>query len=456
MKTVYFKTPTLLSHLDLFSMGGSDKSDDDALIGKYNSGLCYSMALALRNGVDMSVKVFHQEPFGEYEERNCETTYTFGAYQEYCEQTGKEKELIQITKQVSKESFFSVHCEDLEGGDYDPEIIPTGFSTKLGIDWQLWMLLREIFSNMVDEGGSYCEEEFKKPKYGTIFKLKFDEDSEFAEIWNNRHLYINEEAPRFVISNSIDVLNNEEEYLRIYKQNILVYKDEKIPSRYAYNIKFGDIDEKRILSDLYSVEGEIASAILRTDNEEFLREIITSNFVAKDKEFLASRSPYQSPSELIHDIAFEIYQEYDEVKSYGWIIDGIKKLQNCKIGGKKIRSVGDHIWNYADTVTVESVPVEVFTIPGIDIEPSQTFEETYSLKDDIQYHYNFTLDVEVQKAKLKGDKAIADKFKNCIIIDEDFNVEKDFHKFLVQYIDLTQKGNILENLSKFATTLLRK
>lgn len=453
MKTVYFKTPTLLSHLDLFSMGGSDKSEDDTLIGKYNSGLCYSMALALRNNVDMSVKVFHQEPFGEYEERDCETTYSFGAYEEYCEQTGKEKQLIQITKQVSKQSFFSVHCEDLEGGDWDPEIIQTGFSTKLGVDWQLWMLLREIFSNMVDEGGSYSEEEFVKPKYGTIFKLQFDEDSEFAEIWNNRHLYINEKDPRFQISNSVDVLDNEEGYLRIYKQNILVYQDEKIPSRYAFNIKFGNIDERRILSDLYSVEGDIVYAVLKTENEEFLREIITSNFVAKDKEFLASRDPYQSPSELIHDIAFEIYEEYGDVKSYSWVIDGIKKLKNCKIGGKKITNVGDHIWNYSSTVTVETNP-EPLAEPAIETEQGEILITPFEA--EIKKFYKFNLDVEVQKAKLRGSKVIADKYKNCLIVDTDFNIETDFHEFLVQYIDLTQPGNVIDNLSKYICNLIKK
>lgn len=452
MKSIYFKTPTLLSHLDLFSMGGSDKADDNALIGKYNSGLCYSMALALRNNVNMSVKVFHTEPFGEYEERACETTYTFGAYEEYCEQTGKEKELIQITKEVSKQSFFSVHCEDLEGGDFDPEVIPTGFSTKMGIDWHLWMLLREIFSNMIDEGGSYSEDAYSPPSYGTIFKLNFEEDSEFAEIWNNRHLYINEKEPLYIISDKVEILENPEGYLRVYKQNILVYEDKKRLSRYSFNVRLGDIDERRILSNLYDVEGEICNAIMNTKNEEFLREIINKDFICDKNEFLGNRGCWSSATDLIHDIAFEVQEEFGEVKTYIWILDKIKNRKDCKITGRKISNIGDHLWNYSNNVTVESVP-EPCSEPSVEIE-GEILISPFSA--EIKKYYNFDVDIEIKKAKLKGSKSIVDRFNNCVIISEDFSVEEDFHEFLVQYIDLTQKGNVITNLAKYSCNLLKK
>lgn len=433
-------------------MGGSDKADNDALVGKYNSGLCYSMALALRNNVDMSVKVFNQENFSESEDRDCETLYTIGTYNEVCEQTDKEKELIQITKSVSKQSFFSAHCHDYGGGDFDPETIPTGYSIKLGVDWQLWMLLRELFSNMIDENGFYCEDECKLPKYGTVFTLKFDEDSEFAEIWNNRHLYINEQEQLYSISDRVEVLANEEGYLRIYKQNILVYRDEEIPSRYAYNIKMGTIDERRILSNVYSVEGEICDAIMQTKNEEFLREIITSDFKPLDKEFLSSRCCYYSPSELMHNIAFEIYEKHGEVKSYEWIIDGIKKLKSCKIGGKKITNVGDSVWAYSSTVTVETTP-EPLSEPSVEIE-GEILVSPFSA--EIKKYYNFELDVEVTKAKLKGSKCIADKYNNCLIVDNDFNVETDFGELIVQYLDLTEKTNVIKAMSEYICKLLKK
>jgi hypothetical protein len=51
----------------------------------------------------------------------------------------KAKELINFTKNVTK-SVFTLYCEDLGGGDF-PEIIEG--STKLGINWMLWMMLRD-------------------------------------------------------------------------------------------------------------------------------------------------------------------------------------------------------------------------------------------------------------------------------------------------------------------------
>jgi len=310
-----------------------------------------------------------------------------------------------------------------------------------------------VYSNMVDEGGKYYEDIYPNTKYGTVVSLSFEDDNEFAEIWNNRHLYINEKEPLYSISNSVDVLENEESYLRIYKQNILVYKDENIPSRFAYNIKFGQIDEKRILSDLYSVEGEIVQAIRYSKNEEFLRGIITPYFKCEEKEFLSDRGAYGTASDLIHDIAFEVYEEFGEVGSYNWLIDTIKERKDCKIAGKKIKSVGDSVWAYSNTVEIQSAP-ETFSTPEVIETEEETFEDSFVVQ--IRKYYNFELDVEVKIAKLKGSKVIADKYCNCLIIDETFDLQIDFPEFIVQYIDLIKQGNVVKNLSLFICELLKR
>lgn len=451
MKSIYFVTPTLLSYIDLMSMGGSDKADNDKLVGLYNSGLKFSMALALRNNIDLSVRVVDSE-YSESFDRKRDTLYTIGSYKETCEQTDKEKELIEITKTVTKESFFSVHCEDLGGGEFPEEFIQTGFSTKLGIDWKLWMLLREIYSNMIDEEGSYYENILPDITYGTVVELTFEEDSEFAEIWDNRHLYINEREPLHTISDSVEALENEEEYLRLYKQNILVYKDKNVKSKFAYNIKFGEIDEKRILSDLYSVASSITYAIKSSTNEEYLREIITSEAFLLKGEFIFDNSVYGTASDLIHKIACEIYENSGEVNSYPWLINAIKERTDCGIGGKRIRTIQDSLYNYSSTITVETVPAP-FAEPSIIVEDVQYIDPFAS---EIKKYYKFELDVEVKKAKLKGSKAVADKFEKCIIIDESFDIEKDFPIFIVQYLDLTIEGNVVTNLSEYICKLLKK
>lgn len=450
-KSIYFKTPTLLSYIDLMSMGGSDKSGDSNKVGLYNSGFKFSMALAHRNNVDLSVKVYdteYDEPF----ERKRETVYTVGVFTEFCDQTGKEKELLEIYKNVTTQNFHSPNCSDYGGGEYPEEVIKTGFSTRLGVDWELYMLLRELYSNMIDEGGEYSEIPYKNVSYGTIVTLSFEEDSEFANIWENRHLYINEKEPLYTINYNVDALENEEGYLRIYKQNILVYEDKKIPSKFAYNVKSGTIDERRILSNVYSVESDIVYAIKSTENESFLRQIITKDFDTKN-QFLDGMSVYGTASDLAHKIACEVYEEFGEVSTYAWLLNSIKERTDCRIGGKKIKSIGESIYSYSNTVTVETTPTTFSTPETVEIK-AEVLEDAFVV--ELRKHYNFKLDIEVKKAKLRGSKVIADKFNKCLIIDENFNIAEDFPEFIVQYIDLTQPGNVVKNLSKYICELIKK
>jgi hypothetical protein len=435
-------------------MGGSDKVDDDSSIGMYNSGLKFSMALAIRNNIDLCIKVIDNVYIDSFD-RDRETLYSIQSYDEVCEQTGKEKQLIEINKDVHLESFFSAHCEDLGGGDLETEVIKTGYSTKLGVDWSLWMLLRELYSNMVDENGFYSEDGGKPSSFksGTIVSLRFEDDNKFAEIWNNRHLYINEKTPLFKLSHSVDVLHNEERYIRIYKQNILVFEDKDTPSLYAYNIKFGNIDERRILSDVSSVKTSIANYIKDTDNEDFLRTIITKDFNTLDKDFLDSNVYiYGQSGDVVNKIATEVYEEFGEVSTYGWLLSSVKERGDCKIAGKIIKSVSDSIWSYSKNVTVESIP-ESYSEPNIIVEE---VEYISSFSAEIKKHYNFELDVEVKIAKLRGKRVICDKFEKCLIIDEQFKVENDFSDFIVEYLDLTQKGNVVDNLAKYICKVLKK
>ena len=452
-KSIYFSSNTLMSYIDLTTMGGSDKEGDETKIGTYCSGLKYAMALALRNGIEFTVKVFDSETFNEYDDRWRVTSYHLGTYQETCEQTGKDKELIQLSQQISKQSFFSVNCDDLDGGDFDPETIKTGFATKLGVDWQLWMLLREIYSNMIDEGGEYHEDVAPKIGYGTLIELKFDAGSEFHEIWDNRHLYINVDEPLFKISHDVDVLENQEGFLRIYKQNILVYSNKETPSKYAYNIKFGEIDEKRVLSNIWSVTQRIQSAVNDTNNEVFLRTIITPTTQFKEKEFLSGLSSYYRATTLVNTIATEIYEEHGEVFTYGWLLENIKKRPDCKLKGKIINTLQDSIYDFAKPIRIESCPV---TISEPQSDPD-IISEISEFQRRVNELYNFNVDVEVKVAELSnGNKVVADKHEKCIIIAEDFDMSKDFPTFVIHYIELTKTGNVVLNLGEYITELITK
>jgi len=418
---VHFITPTKISLIDITSMGDSSKRDDPNTLGTFDSGLKYAIALLLRSYVDLSIEVVGGDKF------------TFSTYMEKCEATGKTKELIKV-----------ILNDELE--------VQTGFAKALGFNWELWMSLREIYSNMLDEKGYYIEGELPSGiQEGTITTLEFDEDNEFYEVWQNRHLYINEEEPLFKISPKTEVLENKEGFIRIYKHNILVYEDRETPSLYAYNIKFGEIDERRILSNVYSIKSSIVSDIMCTNNREYLETIIKAESpFDEEKEFLNGMSNYMSATNLITEIAESVYNEFGSVDSYDWLIKAVKERKDCKLPGRVIKSIEDSLWTYSERVTVESTPVAAYPLT-----PDECFEKS-PLQKEIDKFYNFKVDVEVKTAELKGSKAIADKYEKCIIIDKDFSVEKDMPEFIVQYVDLTTEGNVVTNLSIYICNLIKK
>lgn len=428
----HFITPTIISRLDISSMGDSSKRGDETTLGQFDSGLKYCIALLLRDGVKMSIKT--------YDDDGLLNTYTFSTSIKKCNSTSKEKELIDIN--------YNDYSEDTSG------VIETGFALQMGYNWSVWMSLRELYSNMLDEKGNISElQENVTVRYGTVITLEFDENNEFYDVWRNRNLYINGEAPLFKLSNSVEALDNKENYLRIYKNNILVYEDKEKPSRFAWNIRFGDIDERRILSNLYSVEQSISYAIQTTDNEEFLKTIIKPTFEVQEKEFLSNNTHYSDHiSETVNKIVTEIYEDFGEVNSYKWLIDKVRSRKDCKIGGKKIKTIEDSLWNYSTEVTVETTPQPY-------AEPTMIVDEVEYITpfaSEIKQYYNFELDVEVKIAKLKGSKVVADLYEKCLIIDESFDIQKDFHTFVVVYLELTQKGNVVENLSKYICNLISK
>lgn len=448
---INFITPTRISILDITSMGDSVKRNDVNTIGQFDSGLKYAIALLLRHNVDISIHVQGEPIIHDTWEEDTTESYRFTTFVNECSNTGKQKELIRVACTRTPHGGLPTNHYDMrEPSSPQYWSIDTGFAKNLGYNWELWMALRELYSNMVDEGGSISE----SPNYvgedvveGTIITLSFDEDNEFTEVWNNKHLYINESAVLYNVNNGIEVLTNEEEYLRIYKRNILVHEDKDIPSRFAWNISFGEIDERRLLRNVYEIEQTIANGICTTTNEEFLRAIITPDFEVKENEFLSEAGSYYSVSNLINDVVSRVNEEHGEVSSYRWLIDKVKSRKDCTLTGRKIKTVEDSLWSYSKTVTVESTPV------AVEVNEIST---TPSIQDSITKLYNFKIGVEIKTAKLKGSKVVADKFAKCLIVDEEFNVETDFIDFIVEYTDLTQTGNIITNLAKQICNLIKK
>lgn len=412
---VFFNTPTQISLLDITTMGDSVKVGDDTKLGMFDSGLKHSIALLLRHNVGIKISVFDDD--GESVDK-----YSFGTIISIDKNTGKEKELI------------TVQTKD--------EVITTGFAKKLGFNWELWMALRELWSNMLDEGGNVTVD---GPEEGakTVVMLEFNEDNDFWDIWENRHKYLFDES-RFSDIYQVDrskvAVKSECGTLKIFKQGILVYESDT-PSNFWWNIKGGEIDERRILSNVHDVNTSIKSSILTTDNEDFLRLIVRSDFTWKDGDFLGgSYISWSSIGDTLFNLCHRVAEEQGDIKTYPWILEKVKRDKRCTLPGRRLARVEDSLWSYSQDVTVETA----------------TEDTRGTILDKIKSKYNFEWDVDISETSLTGGKCIADKFNDQILVDKSFDVNEDMAEFIVEFVDLTMKGNVISNLSSMLVELIKK
>lgn len=412
---VYFNTPTQISLLDITSMGDSVKAGDETKIGTYDSGINFCIALLLRADVKINIKTFD-------ENQNILETFDFDTTLSKDDSTGKEKELITVITST--------------------ETIVTAFAKKLGLKWELWMALRELWSNMVDEDGNVTVD---KPDSDakTVITLSFDEDNPFHDIWTNKHKYIFDETKFdkvYKLSSSTIAVKSECGTLKIFKQGVLVHESDT-PSLFWYSIGYGEIDERRILSNVHSVNTSIKGNVLSSRDEEFLREIIKPDFKYNDKDFLAGGDhSWQSIGETAFKMCHDIAEEHGTVETYDWIMAKVKKDKKCKLPGRKLVKVEDSLWSYSQDVVVET--------------QSEVKDET--ILDKIKSNYNFNYEVSIVESTLSGGKCIADKYNKCLLIDKSFDAEEDFAEFLVEFVDLTMEGNVVKNLSQMISDLLKK
>lgn len=421
---VYFVTPTRISYIDLITMGGSEKAGDESKIGQFASGLKYAMALMLRNNVEFTVTT--------YASASPQSTFRLQEYEIDDTVTGKSKKLIDIYEY---------------NGNPNVTVHHTGFSIDLGLNWLPWMLLRELAANVRDEGGYYTELNPVHPVEGTVMTLEFNEDSAFWDIWQNIHLYINEQKPLFKVSNSLDAYDNPEKYLKIFKQGVLVYEDRDRYSEWAWGIHFGEIDERRLLNNVTGVLSQIADEVAYCQNIAFLKEIVRPDNWVNDGDFLNDSCFYGIISEMLKDLIYQIQIECGEVHTYKYLYEKAKDAKDSPLPGRIVRSLGDHLWNSSRQVTINDSKVEI----------EEKLDEG-DLKSQIEKAYKISITALVKTASISGSEVVADKHNKIILVGEEFdhNNETHFAKFLVQYVDLTQTGNLLDNLSKMLVQNLKR
>ena len=218
-------------------MGGTTKSKDEYKIGQFGTGLKYTLAYLFRN--NLSFKVF----------------------------AGMEE--VQLHTEI----------ENIRGEDFEIICINgqrTSITTKMGEDWQAWMIIRELWCNALDEGGAAREVTtvFTPEENSTQFYIQVD--TLFNEVINNWGNYFIHNQEPLCETNSYKIYGGGEA-LRIYKQGVLIYQDEKQKSLFSYDVRNANINELREFKGTPKMEVAWALSQANTKVAEYFLEHITKS-----------------------------------------------------------------------------------------------------------------------------------------------------------------------------------
>lgn len=389
----------VLSMLDLTSMGDSSKRDNSDTIGCYDSGAKYAMCILYRNKVKVSIKS------GLYK-------YTLDSLEINDPVSSKTKEVLLIDQY------------DLQGNHLQQ--IVTAFSVKLGHNWQLWQSVRELYSNMKDEKGYFCvndnesEEDLHKTN-DTVITIEHELLDDIYEHWDD---YFLDKLPiNTNIEDEVLIYNNESEdgLLRIYKQGILIHTDENTKSKFIYNCKSAEIDERRVLSNYYDVRYNIGSFVSYTNDLKIIDSFIDITNEDSRDMFEADLN-YCYFSKTWIDRINELQPE-NLIKS---LHHELIKLDTIQLQSKVVRMGHSY---YSPQVTIEK----------IDLPPATALETLTAECKAIGFEIKF----DIQESKIKGYKAVGNNFSKVLYIDTTFTIE-DMPQFIkAHYLLDSQDENLI-------------
>lgn len=375
-----------LSLIDLTTMGDSCKREDSNKIGKFDSGLKYALVILLRHKLDVKIVTNG-------------ITYTFDSFVQRDDKTGKTKEVLEI-------------IQDTDG---EIERIPTAFALNMGHEWKFWMAIRELYSNCLDENGEVCND-IPSNSYDTVISITGNDQLQ-AVVDNWEYYFISKRSPICEMSD-ISVYGNEKDgHLRIYKSGILVYRDNKLKSRYVYDYPNADIDEMRVLKGgIYSVENEIGWAICGTSNVDFINSFFTNPV----GEFEAQLRLESSLSQAWIDIINAHYIKYEEIDTYESLLSNFKDDRRIDIGAQMIAS---------KAISYSTKKIEVRT-PEREEDVILSFEERIK---DICSKKGFEIEIPIVLSNIDGMTCIADVSKKVIFVTEEFNEHTMWEIIKAQY-----------------------
>lgn len=273
-------------------MGGTTKSNQDYKIGQFGTGLKYTLAFLLRNNIDFKIIV------GE------------------------------------KKADINIECENICGEDFEIICINnnrTSITTRMGLEWEAWMIIRELWCNALDEGGAEKEivdldlgAEVKGNPNETCFYIQIN--NQIREVLDNWGSYfIHDKQPLY--KNEMFAIYAGGDDLRIYKQGVLVKEEKGKKCLFNYDSKLASINELR------QFQGSISHLIfqaLSNPSEQlityFLENVKESHFEGSECDYNWYDSFGESWKKTIGKGKLIHQKAVDNIKARGLEIDLSDKI----------------------------------------------------------------------------------------------------------------------------------
>lgn len=220
-------------------IGASTKRDDHNKIGQFGSGLPYSIASIVRQGINLRI-------FSGTNEIKIET-----------------KEVI-----FREKAYNQIFINGKE----------TSYVDSMGTDdWNgVFPFVREIYSNALDEdpeatmGWVDLDE---VPITSGYTRFLIEETPEIKEMFNNFDQYfVKSEKAIFTHETKGEIHRKTQSDIRIFRKGILAFHDENQRSIFSYNLYNAEINESRVLKNVYGAQHEIARLIESCTDKIILRK----------------------------------------------------------------------------------------------------------------------------------------------------------------------------------------
>lgn len=265
---ISFQNDGLIDMRAVTTFGVSAKGDNKSAIGFFGTGLKYAIAVVLRNGGRVSVWRGLEE-------------YSFSVVQE--EIRGEEFGIVQISH---------------PGREEGPR--PLGFTTHLGARWEPWMAFREVYCNMLDEGGSAAGVRLA-PVEGktTVWVSGF---AAFEDAYGDRAKIILESAPTYTGA-GVEFHRGESGF--VHYRAVRAGELPKVGA-WTYNLVGAhQLTEDRTFRWPHMISDAVVGAVLGCTNREFLEEWLTAGRGTWEHE-LNLNNHGAEPSEVFLDVAQEL------------------------------------------------------------------------------------------------------------------------------------------------------